>query len=307
MNEFEMILFWGAIGLVGIILLANIFSSIRIVPSRTALVVERLGKYSKILDAGFHLLMPFVDKVRYSHSLKEIALEVPDQSCFTKDNVKIKIGGILYFKVMDPKKASYGIKDFKMASILLAQTTMRSVMGLLELDKTFEERENINSKISQALDQSTESWGVSVTRYEIQNITVPKTILATMELQVKAERDKRAVIAKSLGEMNSRINNSIGIMEQAINKSEGEKQKRINEAEGKASEILAISKATATSIEKIAEAMTVNGGEEATQLQITEKLIGELDALANRHTRIVLPLNLSDLRSVTGLAQVSQR
>jgi regulator of protease activity HflC (stomatin/prohibitin superfamily) len=212
---------------------------------------------------------------------------------------------ILYFKITDAKKASYGIQNYRLGSILLAQTTMRSVMGLLDLDKTFEERENINAKISQALDESTESWGIQVTRYEIQNITVPKSILHTMELQVKAERDKRAVIAKSQGEMNSRINNSIGYMEQAINKSEGEKQKRINEAEGKASEILAVSKATAVSIGKIAEAMTVEGGEEATQLQLTEKLLDEVAKLGKRTTRIVLPLNLSDIRSITKLSRIN--
>jgi len=289
--------------LLGVILVANVLSSIRVVPARKALVVERLGKYSKTLEAGIHFLVPFLDKVRYTHSLKEVAMEVPDQSCFTKDNVKIKIGGILYYKVTDPKKASYGNKDYRTSAILLAQTTMRSVMGLLELDKTFEERENINAKISLALDECTEGWGVQVTRYEIQNITVPKSILATMELQVKAERDKRALIAKSQGEMNSRINNSIGYMEQAINQSEGEKQKRINEAEGKAAEILAISRANAVSISKVAEAIMIEGGEEAVKLQLTEKFLHELNKLGHRHAKVLFPMNLASLGSVTSLAQ----
>jgi regulator of protease activity HflC (stomatin/prohibitin superfamily) len=291
------------IGTLGFVVLVSILRSIRIVPSRTALVVERLGKFNRTLEAGFHVLLPFFDRVAYKNSLKEVALDVPDQTCFTEDNVKIKIGGVLYYMVTDPKKASYGINNFRYAIIQLAQTTMRSVIGLLELDRTFAEREHINGKIVQVLDEATEEWGVKVTRYEIQNITIPPIIQGTMELQVKAERDKRALIAKSQGEMNSRINNSIGVKEEAINKSEGEKQRRINEAEGKAAEILALSKSTAVSIEKVAQALQVEGGEEAVSLQVTERLLSEISSLANKHTKIILPLDLTDLGSVTKLAR----
>ena len=297
------ILLYALLAGLGLIVAINLLRSIRIVPARTALVVERLGKFNRTLDAGIHLLIPFFDKVAYKNSLKEVALDVPDQTCFTEDNVKIKIGGVLFFMVTDPKKTSYGVSNFQYAIIQLAQTTMRSVIGLLELDKTFEERDHINTKIVQVLDEATEEWGVKVTRYEIQNIIIPQSIQGTMELQVKAERDKRALIAKSLGEMNSRINYSIGIMEEAINKSEGEKQKRINEAEGKASEILALSKASATSIEKVAQALQIDGGEEAVSLQVTERLLTEISHLANKRTRIVLPMDLSDITSVTRMAR----
>jgi len=290
-------------GVFALFFVISILRSIRVVPARSALIVERLGKYNKTLEAGIHLLMPFFDRVAYRNSLKEVALEVPDQTCFTEDNVKIKIGGVLYYMVTDPKKASYGISDFRVGVIQLAQTTMRSVIGLLELDKTFEEREHINGKIVQVLDDATEEWGVKVTRYEIQNITIPKTIQGTMELQVKAERDKRALIAKSQGEMNSRINQSIGVMEEAINKSEGEMQRRINEAQGKAAEVLALSKATAISIEKIAEALSLEGGEEAVNLQVTERLLGEISNLARPRTKVVLPIDLSDINDVTKLVK----
>ncbi len=294
---------FGSLGLLALIFVVSILRSIRVVPARSTLVVERLGKYNSTLEAGFHLLVPFLDQVAYRHSLKEIALDVPDQTCFTEDNVKIRIGGVLYFAVKDPKKASYGSIDYRYAIIQLAQTTMRSVIGLLELDRTFEEREHINAKIVQVLDEATEGWGVKVTRYEIQNITVPDTILKTMELQVKAERDKRAAIAKSLGEMNSRINYSIGVMEESINKSEGEKQKRINEAEGKAAEILALSKATAISIDKVAKALSVEGGEEAVSLQVTERYLDQLATLTGKNNKIILAMDLSDLGSVTKLAR----
>lgn len=289
----------------GLFILVSLIQSIRIVPSRTALVVERVGKYHATLEAGFHTLLPFLDKVRYTHSLKEIAINVPDQSCFTEDNVKVRIGGVLYLMVVDPKKASYGVNDFKAATIQLAQTTMRSVIGRLELDRTFEERDSINATILKTLDDATEAWGVKVTRYEIQNIQVPPSILKTMELQMTAERDKRASIAKSIGEMNSRINYSIGIMEEAINKSEGEKQKLINEAEGRAAEILAISKASALSIAKVAEAMSIAGGPEAVNLQLVEKLLGQYKKLGNKNTKVILPLDLTDLSSLTKIAKIT--
>lgn len=282
----------------------SLLQSIRIVPSRTALIVERVGKYNATLEAGFHVLIPFLDKVRYTHSLKEIAVHVPDQACFTEDNVKVRIGGVLYLMVVDPKKASYGINDFRAGTIQLAQTTMRSVIGRLELDRTFEERDSINATILKTLDDATEGWGVKVTRYEIQNIQVPPSILKTMELQMTAERDKRATIAKSIGEMNSRINYSIGVMEEAINKSQGENQKLINEAEGRAAEILAISRASAMSISKVAEAMSIAGGADAVNLQLVEKLLGQYRKLGNKNTKVILPLDLTDLQSLTKIAKL---
>lgn len=278
--------------------LFELIRSIRIVPARTALVVERVGKYEKTLEAGFHVLFPFLDKVRYSHSLKEISMVVPPQPCFTEDNVRVEVGGVLYLIVTDPRKASYGINDFKFATIQLAQTMMRSVIGRLELDKTFEERDSINATLVQNLDEALENWGVKVTRYEIQTITPPQSILKTMELQVNAEREKRAKIAKSIGEMNSRINTSIGIKEEAINRSEGEKQRQINEAEGRAAEILALSRATAASISKIAKTLVLDGGDEAARLQLTEQYITQLGKAATKGNRVILPLDLTDVGAI---------
>lgn len=278
--------------------LFELLKSIRIVPARSALIVERVGKYAGTLEAGFHLLIPFLDKVRYTHTLKEISLQVPPQPCFTEDNVRVEVGGVLYLMVTDPRKASYGINDYKFATIQLAQTMMRSVIGRLELDKTFEERDSINATLVRHLDEALENWGVKVTRYEIQTITPPPSILKTMELQVNAERDKRAKIAKSIGEMNSRINTSIGIMEEAINRSEGEKQRQINEAEGRAAEILALSRATAASIEKIAQSLVLDGGDEAARLQLTEQYITQLGKAASKGNRVILPLDLTDVGAI---------
>jgi regulator of protease activity HflC (stomatin/prohibitin superfamily) len=285
-------------GLFAFIVIIGLLRSIRVVPTKSALIVERLGKYSKNLEAGFHLLVPFVDKVRYKHNLKEQAVDVPAQDCFTQDNVKVRVDGVLYLQVTDPKKASYGIKDYRYATIQLAQTTMRSVIGKLELDRTFEERQNINAEVVKSVDDASDPWGVNVSRYEIQNITVPDAILQAMEVQMKAERERRAVISRSIGEMESRINYSQATMEEAINKSEGEKEKWINEAEGRASEILAVSKATAAGIQKIAEAINEAGGEEAVALRIAEGYIDELKNLAKADTKLVLPMDMSSIESV---------
>ncbi|WP_028973359.1 SPFH domain-containing protein [Spirochaeta cellobiosiphila] len=288
---------------IGIVIAAaiviGIARSIRIVPARTAMIVERLGKYHGTLEAGFHFLIPFFDKVRYTHSLKEQAIDVPSQPCFTRDNVKVDVDGVLYYTVFDPQKASYGITNHRLGTIQLAQTMMRSAIGLLDLDKTFEERQQINAEVVKNLDEATDPWGVKVTRYEIQNIKVPPSILDSMEYQVKAERERRAVIAKSLGEKESKINRSRGLFEEAVNKSEGMKERLINEAEGQAQEILAISKATALSIEKIAEAISESGGEEALELKLAEQYIEQLKNIANKNTQIVLPMDLTDLKSVT--------
>ncbi len=286
------------IGLLGFVVFVAIIKSIRIVPSRTALVVERLGKYSRVLNAGFHVLIPFIEKVRYKHNLKEIAIDVPAQDCFTQDNVKVRVDGVLYMQVVDPRKASYGISHYQYATIQLAQTTMRSVIGKLELDKTFEERARINGEVVQSVDEASDPWGVKVSRYEIQNINVPQTILGAMEVQMKAEREKRAEIARSLGEMEARINHSQAAMSEAINKSEGEKQRKINEAEGRASEILSVAKATAEGIRKVAAALDNSGGEDAALLRVSEGYINELKNLSGTGSNIILPMDLTDTKEI---------
>jgi regulator of protease activity HflC (stomatin/prohibitin superfamily) len=275
-----------------------VFRSIRIVPAQSALIVERLGKYAKTIEGGFHLLVPFIDRVRYTHNLKEQAIDVPTQPCFTHDNVKVDIDGVLYYRVVDPKRASYGITNYRMGTIQLAQTTMRSVIGQLALDKTFEERESINAAIMQGIDEATEPWGVKITRYEIQNIRVPPDILGAMEAQMKAERDKRAAVARSIGEMESRINYSLGEREEAVNKSEGEKQRLINEAEGQAEEIRALARATAAGIRAIAGALEDEGAEAALVLQISEEYIRELKKLAKPETNVLLPMDLTNINAV---------
>lgn len=275
--------------------------SIRIVPAQTAMVVERLGKYHRTLSAGFHIIAPFIDKVNYVHSLKERAIDVPSQPCITNDNVRVEINGVLYLKVVDPKKASYGIENYLVGAIQLAQTTMRSIIGKMDLDRTFEERVAINAQVVKSVDEASEAWGVKVTRYEIRNIDVPKDILRVMEQQLEAERVKRARIAESEGKREARINYSLGIMNEAINKSEGMKQKLINEAEGKAKEIEALARSTAIGIRKVAEALQTAGGEDAIALRIAEAYINELHKLAKQGTEIILPLDLADIQSVMGL------
>jgi regulator of protease activity HflC (stomatin/prohibitin superfamily) len=286
------------LGVIFLVVLVGVVRSIRIVPSQSALVVERLGKYAVTHQAGLHLLIPFIDRVKYHHSLKEKAVDVPTQPCFTWDNIKVEVDGVLYYKVMDPVKASYGITNYEYATIQLAQTTMRSVIGKLELDKTFEERDEINTSIMHSIDEATNPWGVKITRYEIQNISVPEDILTAMEIQMRAERERRAAIARSQGEMESRINYSLGVMEAAVNQSEGEKERRVNEAEGQAAEITALARATAAGIHKIAEALEVEGGDAALALRISEKYIQELEKLGKPGTRVVLPMDLSEMSTV---------
>jgi len=290
--------FYIILGLFGVVVAFSLLRSIRIVPAKSCLVVERLGKYHKTLEAGFHVLTPFIDRVRYKHNLKEMAVDVPAQSCFTQDNVKVTVDGVLYMQVVDPQKASYGIMDYMYATIQLAQTTMRSVLGKLELDRTFEERDKINAAVVRSVDEASDPWGVRVSRYEIQNISVPEPVLHAMEIQMKAEREKRADIAKSEGEMESRINYSQGAMEESINKSEGEKQRLINQAEGRAREILSVARATANSIRKVAEAIDHPGGRDAVTLRIAESYLTELEGLAKPNTKVVLPINLTDVGSV---------
>ena len=225
-------------------------------------------------------------------------MDVPSQPCITHDNVKVMVDGVLYYRVVDPRAASYGIKNYQYATVQLAQTTMRSVIGQMELDRTFEERERINAQIVASVDQASDPWGVKVTRYEVQNINIPASVLESMEYQIRAERDKRAVVARSVGEMESRINRSIGEMEEAINRSEGEKQRQINEAEGRAEEIVALARATATGLGQMAAAIAAAGGEEAMLLRIAEAYLEQLRKLSNDATEVVLPMDLTDISGV---------
>jgi len=280
----------------------TLFRSLRVVPNKTALIVERLGKYNSTLEAGFHVLFPFLDKVRYKQTLKEQAVDVPAQDCFTRDNVQVRVDGVLYLQVVDPKKASYGIKNYSYATVLLAQTTMRSVIGQLELDKTFEVREQINGLVVKAVDEASDPWGVKVTRYEIQNIKVSESIMDAMEAQMKAEREKRAEIARSIGEMETKINLSKAAYEEAVNLSEGQKQRMVNEAEGEASEIVAVAKATAEGIRKVAESVNVKGGEAAANLRLSENWIDALGGIAKSGSKVFISADLTDLTDVTAKA-----
>lgn len=283
--------------LVGILLFALIvfFKTIRIVPQKMAFIIERLGKYSTTLEAGFHILVPFLDKVSYRHTLKEQAVDVPPQQCITKDNIAVEVDGILYMQVIDPKKASYGIDNYRFASTQLAQTTMRSVMGKLDLDKTFEERETINSAIVDAVDKASDPWGVKVTRYEVKNIMPPQSIKDAMEKQMRAEREKRANIAESEGDRQAKINRADGEKQEMIAKSEGEKQRRINEAEGRAIEIQRVAEATANGIREIAASINEKGGVNAVNLRIAEQYLNEFGKLAKTNNSIIIPSNLSDI------------
>ena len=271
------------------------FKTIRIVPQKMAFIVERLGKYSKTLEAGFHVLVPFLDKVSYKHTLKEQAVDVPPQACITRDNIAVEVDGILYMQLVDPKKGSYGIDNYRFAATQLAQTTMRSVMGKLDLDRTFEEREKINSVIVDAVDKASDPWGVKVTRYEVKNILPPQSIKDAMEKQMRAEREKRATIAESEGDRQAKINRAEGVRQEMIARSEGEKQKRINEADGRAIEIERVAEATAGGIRKIALSINEKGGVNAVNLRIAEQYLNEFGKLAKTNNSIIIPSNLSDI------------
>ncbi|UJF21879.1 SPFH domain-containing protein [Shewanella sp. OMA3-2] len=279
-------------GIIFVIFVMKLFQSIRLVPTKSACIVERLGKYHCTLDAGFHALVPFIDKVAYVHDLKEETIDVPPQECFSSDEVNVEVDGVIYISVTDPVKASYGITDYRYAAIQLAQTTTRSVIGTLDLDRTFEERDLISAKVVQVLDEAGAIWGIRVHRYEIKNITPPETVKNAMEMQVNAERERRALLAKSEGDKQSKINRSEGVMAETINRSEGEMQRRINEAEGKAQEILTLAKATSESIERLAQVISSEGGQSALRMQLGEQYMKQLDGLTKTDTRIVLPGNL---------------
>lgn len=275
------------------------FQSVNVVPAQQVRIVERLGKYHKSLEPGLHFLIPFFDKVTYTHSLKEQSIEVQPQICITKDNVQVKVDGVLYLKILNPYNASYGIEDYQFSAIQLSQTTMRAIIGTMDLDKTFEARETINRRILEVIDQAAEPWGIQVNRYEIQNLTPPKSVLESMEKQKTAELNKKASISLSEGDRDAKINRSEGLKQEAINKSEGEKQKRINEATGKAKEIESIAMATAKSIESVAEAINSSGGKEAVKLQIIQNFITQISHLAKANTEIVLPMDLTNVEQIT--------
>jgi len=273
-----------------------------VVPQQSAYVVERLGKYSATLDAGFHILLPFIDNIRYKHSLKETAIDIPEQVCITRDNVQVSVDGILYLKVLHPQRASYGISDYGFALIQLAQTTLRSEIGKIELDRTFEERTNINIQVVNELDKASDPWGVKVLRYELKNITPPKDVLNAMEKQMRAEREKRAVILTSEGERDAAINQAEGEKQQVIKASEAKKQQQINEAEGAAAAILAIAQATAEGLRKVAETIQMPGGQEAVQLRVAEQYIAKFGELARTNNTLILPATVSDVGSMIALA-----
>lgn len=283
-----------ALGFTVIIIIA-IMKGARVVPQRSAFVIERLGKYSRTLDAGFHVLIPFLDSVVAKHSLKEQVIDVPSQMCITRDNIAIEIDGVLFLQVLDPMKATYGITNYFTAASQLAQTTLRSEIGKMDLDRTFEERDSINSNIVDALDKACEPWGVKVMRYEISNINPPQSVKDALEKQMRAERERRAQVAMSEGDREARINVAEGHKQEAIKQSEAIKIRQINEAEGKAREIELLAQATAQGIALIAQAISTPGGRDAVNLRVAEQYVGEFGKLAQTSTTMIIPSNLSDI------------
>jgi len=273
-----------------------------VVPQQNAYIVESLGKYSRTLESGFALLVPFVDRVAYRHSLKERAIDVEEQICITADNVQVGVDGVLYLQVMDARKASYGIGDYLFAISQLAQTTLRSEIGKIELDKTFEERSHINLRVVEELDQASNPWGVKVLRYEIKNINPPHDVLSAMEKQMRAEREKRATILESEGNRDAKINQAEGEKQRVIKESEAAKQQQINEAEGEAAAILAVAEATAEGLTKVAAALNAEGGDKAMQLRVAEDYLERFGNLAKAGNTLIVPSNLSDVSSMIGAA-----
>jgi regulator of protease activity HflC (stomatin/prohibitin superfamily) len=273
-----------------------------VVPQQSAFVVERLGKYSRTLSAGFHILVPYIEVVRYKHNLKEQAVDIPEQGCITRDNVQVGVDGVLYMKVFDPERASYGIGDLEFAITQLAQTTLRSEIGKIELDRTFEERTTINASVVTEIDKASEAWGVKVLRYEIKNIRPPKDVIDAMEKQMRAEREKRAVILQSEGERDSLINRAEGRKQEAIKDSEARKQQQINEAQGEAEAIRSVAAATAEGIRVVAEAISARGGLEAVQLRVAEQYVAAFANLARTGTSLIVPANVSDVASMLATA-----
>src|SRR5690554_580499 len=272
-----------------------------VVPQQSAYVVENLGKYSRTLQAGFHILIPFVERVAYKHSLKEIAIDIPEQVCITKDNVQVGVDGVLYLKVLQPELASYGVADYVFAIAQLAQTTLRSEVGKIDLDRTFEERSAINAAVVSELDKASEPWGVKVLRYEIRNINPPSDVLQAMEKQMRAEREKRALILTSEGERDAKINQAEGEKQRVIKASEAAREQQINEAEGEAEAILAVARATAEGLKLVAEALSGEGGLEAMQLRVAEEYVRQFGHLAKSTNTLVVPANLSDVAGMIAM------
>ena len=293
--------FWVSIA-ISIVVILVIFKTAVVVPQQSAFVVESLGKYSRTLRAGFHILIPFIERVAYRHSLKELAYDIPEQVCITNDNVQVGVDGVLYMQVLDPERASYGITDFAFAIAQLAQTTLRSEIGKIALDRTFEERALINSNVVAELDKASDPWGVKVLRYEIKNINPPQDVLSAMEKQMRAEREKRAVILTSEGERDAKINEAEGEKQRVIKESEAAKQQQINEAEGEAEAILAVATATSKGLYRVAQSLVVEGGDSAMQLRIAEAYIAQFGNLAKEANTLVVPSNLTDLSSMVALA-----
>ncbi|MFZ9039018.1 MAG: SPFH domain-containing protein [Gammaproteobacteria bacterium] len=293
--------FWVALA-IAIVVILIIFKTAVIVPQQSAYVIESLGKYSRTMRAGFHILIPFIETAAYKHSLKELAFDIPEQVCITRDNVQVGVDGVLYLQVMNPERASYGITDFAFAISQLAQTTLRSEIGKIDLDRTFEERGMINANVVSELDKASDPWGVKVLRYEIKNINPPHDVLSAMEKQMRAEREKRAVILTSEGERDAKINEAEGEKQRVIKESEAAKQQQINEAEGEAAAILAVATATAEGLQRVGQALTTEGGESAMQLRIAEAYVQQFGNLAKEGNTLVVPSNLADLSSMIALA-----
>ena len=285
-----------------ILVITVIVKTAVVVPQQNAVIVENLGKYSRTLSAGFHILVPFIERVAYRHTLKEQALDVEEQVCITSDNVQVGVDGVLYLQVMDPRKASYGIGDYLFAIAQLAQTTLRSEMGKIELDKTFEERSHINLRVVEELDQASNPWGVKVLRYEIRNINPPRDVLTAMEKQMRAEREKRATVLQSEGERDAKVNEAEGEKQRVIKESEASKQQQINEAQGEAAAILAVAEATAEGLKKVAEALNSEGGDKAMQLRVAEEYLERFGNLAKQGNTLIVPADLSDVSSMIGVA-----
>jgi len=289
-------------GLIALLAIIIVYKTALVVPQQSAFVVERLGRYHGTLNAGFHILVPFVDVIRYEHSLKEQAIDIPAQVCITRDNVQVGVDGILYLKVLNPERASYGIQNYTFAITQLAQTTLRSEVGKIDLDRTFEERTTINLQVVGELDKASEPWGVKVLRYEIRNIEPPADILAAMEKQMRAEREKRAVILTSEGQRDAAINTAEGDKQQVIKASEANRQQRINEAEGQAAAIRAVAAATAEGLRQVADAIRTDGGMEAVQLRVAEQYVTQFGHIAQRTNTVVIPANLSDVAGMIAAA-----
>ncbi len=288
---------------IAILVIIVIAKTATIVPQQSAFVVENLGRYSRTLHAGFHILVPFVERIAYRLNLKEEALDIPEQVCITKDNVQVGVDGILYMQVLEANKASYGITNYKFALIQLAQTTLRSEIGKIDLDRTFEERSTINGNVVAELDKASAPWGVKVLRYEIRNINPPHDVLTAMEKQMRAEREKRAVILASEGERDAAINQADGEKQRVIKASEANKQQRINEAEGQAAAIMSIASATAEGLRSVAQALGSDGGAQAMQLRIAEQYIKEFGQLArDAKGTLIVPANLADISSMISIA-----